>query len=192
MLSRQLAGRGPHSLPDRELSTGVLQAEEDAAAGRNVVPIPADDAGRDSVIAAAVANCEAQMAEDRKTTALKALQVPGVGHFVGSGVGQGGVLPQRPALWGWGVAAGCWSCGRPRRCTTCRTGQAASLQRLGGVCHAAAQARLCTHTHAQGHIWRAGFLGGELHGELYRDVPDALAAWRGLGIKTYIYSSGSR
>ncbi len=44
----------------------------------------------------------------------------------------------------------------------------------------------------QGHIWREGFLSGQLKGELYRDVPDALAEWRRLGIKTYIYSSGSR
>lgn len=44
----------------------------------------------------------------------------------------------------------------------------------------------------QGHIWRQGFLRGELKGELFRDVPDALAEWRRLGIKTYIYSSGSR
>lgn len=51
------------------------QAAEDAAAGRNVVQIPGGDAGRDAVVAAAVVNCEAQMAEDRKTTALKALQV---------------------------------------------------------------------------------------------------------------------
>lgn len=44
----------------------------------------------------------------------------------------------------------------------------------------------------QGHIWREGFSSGELRGELYRDVPDALAAWRLQGIKTYVYSSGSR
>lgn len=28
--------------------------------------------------------------------------------------------------------------------------------------------------------------------ELYRDVPDAIVGWRGQGIKSYIYSSGSR
>ena len=44
----------------------------------------------------------------------------------------------------------------------------------------------------QGHIWGGGFARGELKGELFADVPDALAQWRGAGIKTYIYSSGSR
>lgn len=44
----------------------------------------------------------------------------------------------------------------------------------------------------QGHIWREGFARGELQAELYRDVPDALVSWRDEGIKTYIYSSGSR
>lgn len=44
----------------------------------------------------------------------------------------------------------------------------------------------------QGHIWRSGFRSGQLVAPLFRDVPDALAEWRNLGIKTYIYSSGSR
>lgn len=44
----------------------------------------------------------------------------------------------------------------------------------------------------QGHIWRDGYASGELRCELFRDVPDALAVWRNQGIKTYIYSSGSR
>ena len=44
----------------------------------------------------------------------------------------------------------------------------------------------------QGHIWAGGFARGELKGELFADVPDALAHWRAAGIKTYIYSSGSR
>lgn len=38
----------------------------------------------------------------------------------------------------------------------------------------------------------AGFASGKLVGQLFRDVPDALAVWRNAGIKTYIYSSGSR
>jgi methylthioribulose 1-phosphate dehydratase / enolase-phosphatase E1 len=81
-------------------------------------PLPdADSASKDEIISAAVACCEAQMAADRKTTALKALQ---------------------------------------------------------------------------GHIWREGFTSGQLRAELFRDVPDALATWRSQGIKTYIYSSGSR
>lgn len=44
----------------------------------------------------------------------------------------------------------------------------------------------------QGHIWAEGFAKGELRAELYADVADALTVWRALGIKTYIYSSGSR
>lgn len=32
----------------------------------------------------------------------------------------------------------------------------------------------------------------QLKAELFRDVPDALVQWRAAGIKTYIYSSGSR
>lgn len=44
----------------------------------------------------------------------------------------------------------------------------------------------------QGHIWRQGFEKGEMTAELFRDVPDALTDLRHQGIKTYIYSSGSR
>ncbi|KAL2612601.1 hypothetical protein R1flu_024293 [Riccia fluitans] len=44
----------------------------------------------------------------------------------------------------------------------------------------------------QGHIWRVGFQKGELQGDVYDDVPIALAEWHKMGIKTYIYSSGSR
>ena len=50
----------------------------------------------------------------------------------------------------------------------------------------------CNPGRVQGHIWAGGFARGELKGELFADVPDALAQWRGAGIKTYIYSSGSR
>jgi hypothetical protein len=44
----------------------------------------------------------------------------------------------------------------------------------------------------QGHVWRKGFASGDLVAQIFRDVPDALAEWRNAGIKTYIYSSGSR
>jgi hypothetical protein len=44
----------------------------------------------------------------------------------------------------------------------------------------------------QGHIWHAGFVNGSIKAELFRDVPDALVQWRSAGLKTYIYSSGSR
>ncbi|KAG6421351.1 hypothetical protein SASPL_117902 [Salvia splendens] len=44
----------------------------------------------------------------------------------------------------------------------------------------------------QGHIWRTGFLNHELEGVVFEDVPEALEKWHSLGIKVYIYSSGSR
>ena len=43
----------------------------------------------------------------------------------------------------------------------------------------------------QGQIWEEGFKSGEIKGELFPDVPAALERWRSLGLKTYIYSSGS-
>ncbi|XP_058095426.1 probable bifunctional methylthioribulose-1-phosphate dehydratase/enolase-phosphatase E1 1 isoform X2 [Magnolia sinica] len=44
----------------------------------------------------------------------------------------------------------------------------------------------------QGHIWRTGFLHKELQGVVFEDVPEALEKWHAMGIKVYIYSSGSR
>jgi methylthioribulose 1-phosphate dehydratase/enolase-phosphatase E1 len=44
----------------------------------------------------------------------------------------------------------------------------------------------------QGAIWARGFAAGELRAELFGDVASALVAWRAAGVKTYIYSSGSR
>lgn len=44
----------------------------------------------------------------------------------------------------------------------------------------------------QGHIWRTGFENKELLGLVFDDVPEALNNWHASGIKTYIYSSGSR
>ncbi|XP_062206900.1 probable bifunctional methylthioribulose-1-phosphate dehydratase/enolase-phosphatase E1 1 isoform X2 [Phragmites australis] len=44
----------------------------------------------------------------------------------------------------------------------------------------------------QGHIWRTGFEGQEIEGVVFEDVPPALEKWHASGIKTYIYSSGSR
>ncbi len=44
----------------------------------------------------------------------------------------------------------------------------------------------------QGHIWQEGFASGELTADLYDDVQPAMAAWVSQGLKTYIYSSGSR
>ncbi|KAL7129531.1 hypothetical protein ABFS83_13G073300 [Erythranthe nasuta] len=44
----------------------------------------------------------------------------------------------------------------------------------------------------QGHIWRTGFQSKEIEAVVYDDVPEALEKWNALGIKVYIYSSGSR
>jgi enolase-phosphatase E1 len=43
----------------------------------------------------------------------------------------------------------------------------------------------------QGLIWRDGYRDGQLHGQVYDDVPKALEAWRARGIDVAIYSSGS-
>jgi len=43
----------------------------------------------------------------------------------------------------------------------------------------------------QGKIWQEGFDSGELHGEVYADVPPAFARWRQQGREICIYSSGS-
>ncbi|XP_050218822.1 probable bifunctional methylthioribulose-1-phosphate dehydratase/enolase-phosphatase E1 [Mercurialis annua] len=94
------------------------QVENDLAHGVDgAMPIPLDDAGKEEVIAALVANVDAMIRADRKITALKQLQ---------------------------------------------------------------------------GHIWRTGFENNELEGVVYDDVPEALEKWHALGIKVYIYSSGSR
>ncbi len=43
----------------------------------------------------------------------------------------------------------------------------------------------------QGLIWKVGFDAGDLRGEVFDDVPAALRSWRGAGVRTAIYSSGS-
>jgi enolase-phosphatase E1 len=43
----------------------------------------------------------------------------------------------------------------------------------------------------QGKIWQQGYAGGELHGEVYADVPTAFERWRRQGREICIYSSGS-
>jgi enolase-phosphatase E1 len=43
----------------------------------------------------------------------------------------------------------------------------------------------------QGRIWQQGYERGELHGEVYADVPAAMQRWRRQGREIYIYSSGS-
>jgi enolase-phosphatase E1 len=43
----------------------------------------------------------------------------------------------------------------------------------------------------EGRIWQQGFESGELHGEVYPDVPPAFARWRKQNRKICIYSSGS-
>ena len=50
----------------------------------------------------------------------------------------------------------------------------------------------CTPLKAlQGKIWQLGYTNGELHGEVYADVPPAFARWRRQGREICIYSSGS-
>jgi enolase-phosphatase E1 len=43
----------------------------------------------------------------------------------------------------------------------------------------------------QGRVWQQGFEKGELRGEVYPDVPPALARWRAQGRTVAIFSSGS-
>jgi enolase-phosphatase E1 len=43
----------------------------------------------------------------------------------------------------------------------------------------------------QGRIWQQGFASGELHGEVFPDVPVAFERWRRQGKSICIYSSGS-
>ncbi|KAJ6423414.1 hypothetical protein OIU84_024378 [Salix udensis] len=94
------------------------QVEDDLAQGVDgAISIPSNDAGKEEVVAALVANVETMIKADRKITALKQLQ---------------------------------------------------------------------------GHIWRTGYENNELEGVVYDDVPEALEKWSALGIKVYIYSSGSR
>jgi enolase-phosphatase E1 len=43
----------------------------------------------------------------------------------------------------------------------------------------------------QGEIWLQGYKRGELHGEVFPDVPPALRRWHAAGIDVRIFSSGS-
>lgn len=43
----------------------------------------------------------------------------------------------------------------------------------------------------QGLIWQEGYAKGELRGEVFPDVPPALAAWQAAGLRLRIFSSGS-
>lgn len=43
----------------------------------------------------------------------------------------------------------------------------------------------------QGEIWRSGYRGGELRGQVFPDVPPALERWRAQQLDVCIYSSGS-
>lgn len=43
----------------------------------------------------------------------------------------------------------------------------------------------------QGRIWQAGYASGELRGQVYPDVPPALARWKQQGRRVAIFSSGS-
>lgn len=57
-----------------------MQVEDDLEQGVvGAVPVPPDNAGKEEVIAALVANVEAMIRADRKITALKQLQVSKTG-----------------------------------------------------------------------------------------------------------------
>lgn len=43
----------------------------------------------------------------------------------------------------------------------------------------------------QGHMWRSAYTSGRIKGQIYEDVIPAIRRWRSLGLKVYIYSSGS-
>ena len=43
----------------------------------------------------------------------------------------------------------------------------------------------------QGMIWKEGYEKGELQGHMYEDAARALKYWRNMGLKLYVYSSGS-
>ena len=43
----------------------------------------------------------------------------------------------------------------------------------------------------QGRLWNAGYLAGDLKGELYPDVAPALRRWHAAGTRLAVYSSGS-
>jgi enolase-phosphatase E1 len=43
----------------------------------------------------------------------------------------------------------------------------------------------------QGKVWQQGYESGELHGEVFADVPPALERWQREGLDVRIYSSGS-
>jgi enolase-phosphatase E1 len=43
----------------------------------------------------------------------------------------------------------------------------------------------------QGEIWQEGYATGELKGQVFDDVPEALRRWRNKGRQVFIYSSGS-
>ena len=43
----------------------------------------------------------------------------------------------------------------------------------------------------QGEVWRAGYVSGELRGQLFPDVAPALRAWHEQGVRVAIFSSGS-
>ena len=43
----------------------------------------------------------------------------------------------------------------------------------------------------QGRLWKAGYVAGDLKGELYADVAPALRRWHAAGTRLAVYSSGS-
>lgn len=64
--------------------TSFFQVQDDLEKGIvGAVPIPSDDAGKEAVIEALVANVESMIKADRKITALKQLQVSNFEYLEG-------------------------------------------------------------------------------------------------------------
>lgn len=82
--------------------------------------------------------------------------------------------------------AACHHTGLPAALPACRV-------RLIHARHPACwRMRFATCRLLQGHVWREGYRSGALRCPLYPDVLPALQAWTQQGLKTYIFSSGSR
>ncbi len=156
------------------------------------------------------------MRQDKKLTILKTLQVELIGTRRNSDID---TLTQEHAVCGmqWlDKSAACsqntilmrccssqmlWQCSSQCSRRTCgkqeqTSVRACRIMRIVGHHGTCIQSLVCTHEAAeytlQGHIWQEGFASGELTADLYHDVQPAMAAWVSQGLKTYIYSSGSR
>jgi methionine salvage enolase-phosphatase E1 len=167
------------------------QAAADVAAGMaGAAAIPDASAGQAAVVAAVTQWVHAAIAADRKITSLKALQ----GHVWQSGF-QSGALKAELFRWGQAVAdAVLHACLQLQCVAVCSPAWCDCVQRCMSqlccflvipICCARTCAALCGAE-------RRRLTGARCFCHRCRDVPDALTEWRNSGLKTYIYSSGSR